>query len=406
MQRQDTQDKTSENALQSKFKKDLAELLKEPENRFCADCGARGTLWASANLGIFLCIRCAGIHRSLGVHISFVRSTTLDKWKADHIENMKKIGNARAKEIYEANLSSDYNPPVGDDLALERWIRRKYENKEFMNPTSSSTSSNSTSTNGHVATKKKKTSKKNRKNKKAVSNASSDQTLKVQNQPPVQQNSQPLLLLDVVDEFSGFQSAAPVSTSYSTGFQSPAPNAGQNYMHNLISNGQSVPGNSHPSGFNLLSNGPSVSGNSNMNGFNLLSNGQPSAVNSGVNGFSLLSNGQPSTGSRPPATHGSGVADHNDLFGIQSAKSKATKEDILQLYNNQSASVAPTPSPMVGNYHPMLMNGGVHPPQSYVVSQPYYSAQPIYATPGAANPWVQYNQPNSFGMNYGVPQHM
>jgi hypothetical protein len=39
-----------------------------------------GPRWASWNLGIFVCIRCAGIHRNLGVHISKVKSVNLDSW--------------------------------------------------------------------------------------------------------------------------------------------------------------------------------------------------------------------------------------------------------------------------------------------------------------------------------------
>lgn len=44
-----------------------------------------GPRWASSNLGIFFCIRCSGIHRNLGVHISKVRSVNLDTWTADQI---------------------------------------------------------------------------------------------------------------------------------------------------------------------------------------------------------------------------------------------------------------------------------------------------------------------------------
>ena len=52
----------------------LARLLDRPGNRACADCahgGAAGrSTWASINCGVFLCMKCAGIHRGLGVHIS------------------------------------------------------------------------------------------------------------------------------------------------------------------------------------------------------------------------------------------------------------------------------------------------------------------------------------------------
>ena len=44
-----------------------------------------GPRWASWNLGIFLCIRCAGIHRNLGVHISRVKSVNLDSWTPEQV---------------------------------------------------------------------------------------------------------------------------------------------------------------------------------------------------------------------------------------------------------------------------------------------------------------------------------
>ena len=45
-----------------------------------------GPRWASWNLGVFICIRCAGIHRNLGVHISRVKSVNLDSWTQEQIE--------------------------------------------------------------------------------------------------------------------------------------------------------------------------------------------------------------------------------------------------------------------------------------------------------------------------------
>ena len=71
--------------LQEKFQAILSAMLREEDNKYCVDCDAKGPRWASWNLGVFLCIRCAGIHRNLGVHISKVKSVNLDQWTAEQI---------------------------------------------------------------------------------------------------------------------------------------------------------------------------------------------------------------------------------------------------------------------------------------------------------------------------------
>ncbi|XP_077991422.1 uncharacterized protein LOC144445665 isoform X2 [Glandiceps talaboti] len=136
-----------EKSKQEKFQGVLARLLREEDNKYCADCDAKGPRWASWNIGIFVCIRCAGIHRNLGVHISRVKSVNLDTWTEEQITSMDNMGNKKARDIYEAHLPPTFRRPQTDS-PLENFIRCKYEKKQYMdksfNPQAAKSESSST----------------------------------------------------------------------------------------------------------------------------------------------------------------------------------------------------------------------------------------------------------------------
>jgi hypothetical protein len=73
-------------------------------NPICADCGAPHPDWLLVNLGAVVCIECSGVHRSLGVHVSKVRSLTLDAMNTYTLSLFELIGNEGVNSVWEANI--------------------------------------------------------------------------------------------------------------------------------------------------------------------------------------------------------------------------------------------------------------------------------------------------------------
>ncbi|KAJ8605586.1 hypothetical protein CTAYLR_000018 [Chrysophaeum taylorii] len=107
----------------------LSALRKLPENRVCADCGAQGTVWAIVNHGVFVCMRCGALHRSLGTHVSVPKGCTgTYLWGPDEVQAMIENGNAKSN----ARLGGERiprPPPGASDDVMVRHLKDKYERR-------------------------------------------------------------------------------------------------------------------------------------------------------------------------------------------------------------------------------------------------------------------------------------
>nr|XP_054771838.1 stromal membrane-associated protein 1-like [Lytechinus pictus] len=203
---------------QEKYQAVLARLLREEDNKYCVDCDAKGPRWASWNLGLFLCIRCAGIHRNLGVHISKVKSVNLDSWTEEQILYMETIGNAVAKKYYECNLPAEFRRPQTDS-PVEQFIRNKYEHKKYVDKTmqqpkpSTSRVKKESNKENRDGDKEKRRAKKQEKNNIALPRPSDNTpAVKKQQAPPAQTLAAQAATITAVQSAPTL-SAAPPSTT-------------------------------------------------------------------------------------------------------------------------------------------------------------------------------------------------
>lgn len=134
--KEDLDEQTSSSNSLTAAKRRLASFSSQSGNELCADCGSPSPKWVSANLGAFVCIKCSGVHRSLGVHISKILSVNLDEWTEEDVDNVIKLGgNAAVNSKYEHTIPENRKKPQPDSSIEERsdFIKRKYVMQQFLN---------------------------------------------------------------------------------------------------------------------------------------------------------------------------------------------------------------------------------------------------------------------------------
>uniref|UniRef100_A0A1A8U0Z2 ArfGAP with SH3 domain, ankyrin repeat and PH domain 2a n=2 Tax=Nothobranchius TaxID=28779 RepID=A0A1A8U0Z2_NOTFU len=118
------------------------DIRRMPGNNNCCDCGAPDPGWLSTNLGILTCIECSGIHREMGVHVSRIKSLSLDSLGTSDLLLARNVGNSGFNEILEGNLLSPSQKPSQHSHMTERkdFILSKYQDVNFVRRSSNSAS--------------------------------------------------------------------------------------------------------------------------------------------------------------------------------------------------------------------------------------------------------------------------
>lgn len=121
-------------------RQELLDFIGQPANCRCADCNVKmptaQDAWASVNLGVLVCVRCAALHRGLGVSNSRIKSLVYDRWDMPTARGLMAVGNERARDLYLAGLPATVKPPgrKADEERLKTWVRNKYVKLKWADP--------------------------------------------------------------------------------------------------------------------------------------------------------------------------------------------------------------------------------------------------------------------------------
>jgi len=119
---------------QSLAKRTLQELIKREDikNKTCVDCENPNPQWASLSFAVFICLQCAGLHRGFGVHISFVRSVSMDTWQEDQVRRMQIGGNGPFLEFMQSYSPAEqggYKEGISSHDKYHCWAATQYREK-------------------------------------------------------------------------------------------------------------------------------------------------------------------------------------------------------------------------------------------------------------------------------------